>query len=207
MDKEKYLLSGISLVIFDMDGTLYRLDGPEGKFHGSSLQRAVYANTISFIQSQESCTQEQALSVLEEAKLNGIGISAALASKYGITRDQYFDRAWDIEPKGIVCDWEKSTQVIQQIMVPTILLTAAPRAWQKNACGFMGLEANKFVEIYTGEMFNTKSDIFEQIAKKYIPSRVLSVGDQEDTDIIPARDLGMNTLLVKHPQDLEILLS
>jgi len=29
------LIDGIDVVIFDMDGTLYRLDGEDGKFGGS----------------------------------------------------------------------------------------------------------------------------------------------------------------------------
>ena len=81
-------------------------------------------------------------------------------------------------------------------------MTSAPRVWAKNVLAFLGV-TDCFEAIYTGDQFQTKEDVFKMLAGRYNPSQMLSVGDQEETDIIPARKYGISGFQVKNPQDLE----
>jgi FMN phosphatase YigB (HAD superfamily) len=44
------------------------------------------------------------------------------------------------------------------------------------------------------------------LAGRYDPSKIISVGDQEETDLRPARERGMKTLQVKNPSEINQLL-
>ena len=95
-------LEGIEVIVFDMDGTLYLLDGDNNGFTNSTLQQQVLLKSIEFIRKRDQCSEVEALRILDEARNNSVGISVGLAQRYGITREDYFNVAWDIEPGGIV---------------------------------------------------------------------------------------------------------
>jgi len=193
----------IDKVIFDMDGTLYQIDGKDTGFKGSSLDRAVIANACAFVQEREGCDEAQALAILEEAMATET-LSTFLAKRYGITRTEYFDIAWKIDPEGIVQKYEEAVKLIKLLRekeIALVLLTAAPRMWQQIVIAYLGLQPD-FDEVYTGEMFGKKNEVFAQLATTGDPARMLSVGDQEKSDILPAAAVGMQTLLVRSPEDV-----
>lgn len=193
----------IDTVIFDMDGTLYQIDGNAKGFKGSSLEQQVIANACAFVQEREGCDETQARSILDEA-IAAEKISSFLATRYGITRAEYFDIAWKIDPEGIVQKYEEAVKLVKLLRekeIATVLLTAAPRMWQQIVIGYLGLQPD-FDEVYTGEMFDKKNEVFAQLATTGDPARMLSVGDQEQSDIAPAAALGMQTLLVRSPEDV-----
>jgi FMN phosphatase YigB (HAD superfamily) len=66
-----------------------------------------------------------------------------------------------------------------------------------------------FEQILTLEDYwNSKKEAFTMIKNNLwiSSSNIISVGDQEDSDILPAQELGMQTLHVKWPHDLIRLL-
>lgn len=192
------------VVICDMDGTMYQLDGAKKGYKGSTIERAVLSNARTLIMETELCSVEVAQSILEQGELDPIGLSAFLGARYGISRTQYFDRVWNINPKGLVNNFDVPTQAVKRLVSTgrkLILVTSAPRVWQKQVIEYLGLE-DSFETIYTGEQFGTKDEIFRMLAKRYKPENMLSVGDQEKTDILPANALGMKTFLVSSPADL-----
>lgn len=207
--KQKRLLEDISVVIFDMDGTLYQLDGPDGKFIGSTLEQTVLANTRVFIRQKEKDITERAIDELMQVGLSDvIGISSVLAKRYGISRQTYFDTVWDIDPKNIVKKYEDACEVVDRLFMmekKLILLTAAPKRWQKNVFDFLNLE-KKFMRIYTGEHFNAKKEIFGNLIEEFAADALLSIGDQEHTDIIPAKQFGMKTWLVHKSNPIRVIL-
>lgn len=196
------------VVIFDMDGTLYELDGQNNGYSGSSLETIVLNNCLLLIVKQEECSREQAEAIMDQGLKDPVGLSNFLSKRYGITRKNYFDIVWDINPQGLVFNFQTAVQTVKQIPEDgkkPILLTSAPKVWQEKVIKFLGLD-NCFEAIYTGEDFDQKTEIFSVLAQRYQPSNILSVGDQETTDISPAAALGLSTLLIRNPNDLERLL-
>jgi FMN phosphatase YigB (HAD superfamily) len=192
------------VVIFDMDGTLYELDGKNNGFSGSTLETSVLDNARMFIQTREQCSPSEAATIREEGREDPIGLSAFLAKRYSITREEYFSIVWNINPSGLIGGFEKPMSVINKLSqteTKLILVTSAPSVWQKQICSYLGV-TDVFESIYTGEQFRTKSDIFSMLSKRYIPKNITSIGDQYETDIKPAQVLGFNTILVNKPSDL-----
>lgn len=196
--------------IFDMDGTLYSLDGKDGGFDGSTLEQTVAGNAIRFIIEREKCTLTQAKRIFDAGVSDTIGVSRFLSFRYGISRSDYFNTTWNINPDDIAQNFEgtKSTLSTLKEQKPNakfILLTAAPQAWALNLLEYLDVCA-LFEKVYTGEMYGTKDEIFGMLAARYKPENMLSIGDQQKTDIEPAQKLGMKTLLVTSPLDLKQIL-
>jgi FMN phosphatase YigB (HAD superfamily) len=197
--------------IFDMDGTLYQLDGQNNKkFAGSSLEKAVEQNAISFIINKESCSYSQAQKIYTAGLKDSIGVSRYLSNRYNITRQDYFNEVWNIDPTLIIRNYEIPVRVMRKLKEDSnnklILLTAAPSAWAKQVIGALGL-TNTFELVFTGEQYGKKDEIFKRLAAWYEPNKITSAGDQLNTDIEPARRYGLQTLLVNSPNDLEQLIS
>lgn len=198
-----------NVVVFDMDGTLYRLDGNNSGFSGSGLEKQVLLNAKKFIILKESCDDSTAEEIVKQGLDDPIGISNYLSQRYGISRTDYFDIVWDIDPTDIVKDYQFAKEVIkkQKIERPVmklVLLTSAPRVWAKKVLEFLEV-SDLFETIYTGDQYKTKKDIFQILASRYKPENILSVGDQKNTDIIPAQELGMKGFLLSKPDDLLLL--
>ncbi|MDH5533728.1 MAG: HAD family hydrolase [Candidatus Pacebacteria bacterium] len=198
----------IKTAIFDMDGTLYQIDGSATGYKDSSLEKEVNKNALKFILDAEGCSQLEAESILQEALQDEIGISSFLSERYQITREDYFNTIWDISPVGIVKNFETAIQIVNQMKeldLTMILLTAAPTVWQKAVIEYLEL-MTIFDEIYTADSFKNKGEIFKQLAQRFSPSSSISIGDQVESDIKPAEELGFLTLLVNSPNDLTQLL-
>ena len=195
--------------IFDMDGTLYQLDGERNRFSGSSLEKAVLENAKRFIIQMEVVSDEIAEEILRAALQDEIGISRFLFNRYGITRTDYFNTVWNLDPEGKVVNFERSVRAIKAIkeQCPScklVLLTSAPKVWAEKVLTFLGL-SNDFELVYSGEQFGKKDEVFAMIIGRY-KGNITSIGDQNETDILPAKRLGMDSLLVTTPDDLELLL-
>lgn len=196
----------IKAAIFDMDGTLYRLDGENGLFLESTLYRSIIANSIKFVSKRESDLFD-AQSLVAEAMKDSVGISRVLAQRYKITRKEYFEEAWNIDPELIINGSDIAVAALINLRtnfdLDLVLLTAAPRRWMLNVTEFLNI-GNLFTKIYTAEDFGSKDEIFVQLAERY-QKKAVSIGDQENTDILPAKAVGLFTFQVKHPNDLSQL--
>jgi FMN phosphatase YigB (HAD superfamily) len=60
----------------------------------------------------------------------------------------------------------------------------------------------QFEEIYTGDQYKNKGEMFQMLASRYNPNNMKSVGDQEKTDIEPAKKLGIAGILIRTPKDI-----
>ncbi|MBI2405411.1 hypothetical protein HYV22_04540 [Candidatus Gottesmanbacteria bacterium] len=201
-------LVDVDVVVWDMDGSLYRHDGERGTFKESSLERAVTRSAIRFIMDREGIDEVTAMTFYEETLLDEVGTSRVLAARYGITRKEYFDVVWDLDPKGIVRDFEIPKRVVKkfaELGKQQILLTAAPEAWQKRVLSFLEIE-EMFFRRYNAEMFGKKDEVFADLAREFNPARVLSIGDQIHSDIAPAFAVGLRVFHVSHPQALLTLM-
>ncbi len=196
------------VIVFDMDGTLYQLNGGNG-FAGSRLEQAVLERAQEFILMREGCSPDQARAVMEEGLADQVGLSNYLARRYGISRQEYFEYAWDIDPTGILEQETYARAVIERIMqqkpeAKLVLLTSAARVWAERVLETLGV-ADYFEETYTGERYRLKQDVFQILAGRYYPGNVLSIGDQFETDIAPALALGLQARQVRSPEELAVL--
>lgn len=196
-------------MVFDMDGTLYQHDGEGGTFKNSSLNKAVIENSILFSMNREKISRGSAEKLVEKALVTDtIGISNFMAKRYGITRAEFFDVVWNMDPRNIIRKTNIQAKIIRKIANQgkrLFLLTGAPRIWMENVINFMAL-GDIFERKFNGEMFGKKDEIFESLSKEFDPKTIMSVGDQFETDLKPAIDLGMNVFEVKRPDDLQKLI-
>jgi FMN phosphatase YigB (HAD superfamily) len=193
------------VVIFDMDGTLYQLDGVDNRYKGSSLERRVITNALAYMSETEQCTTDEATRILINNSVDMENLSTFLTDRYGITREQYFNRVWDIESTGLIRNFDSAVCIVKQLAAngtKLILVTSAPKIWQERVCGFLGI-SECFECVYTAEQFKEKKEIFTVLAGRYDVTKIISVGDQKQTDIEPAEQLGMKSLLINSPEDLE----
>ena len=186
--------------IFDMDGTLYQF--PAGvKFGQSSLGIEVYKNTISFLIKEFSLPQDEAISFYAELKSGSSeGLSLELEKRYGVGRNHLFNTTWDITPSEHITPEKNLRASLDQIESMKILLSAAPRIWADRALEYMDIYDYFEGRIYTGESDIRKPnpDIFRHILGDCAvrAAHAISIGDQEHSDIIPARQIGMLTLKI-----------
>lgn len=196
------------IVILDVDGTLYQLDGKDNGYSGSKLETAVLENCQRFIIGIENCSVETAKMIMKQGLQDSIGLSNFLSQRYGITREEYFNNVWNINPQNLISNYQVQVDVVKQLSKTgkkIVLLTSAAKVWQQQVINFLGL-TDYFESIYTAESFTQKGEIFQMLSERYRPEKITSVGDQEKTDIIPAAAFGCKTLLVQNPNDLKKLL-
>jgi len=194
------------VVVLDMDGTLYDLVSADGEpgFEGSKLKQRVDANAVTFI---ATLVDSDAVDVVyEEASRDEVGISAYLEKNYGVLREDFFKIVWDIDPSGLINRNADVERLVKELgggnfgsyKVKPILVTAAPAIWKDRVLGLLGI-SDVFEDVYSGEMYDSKRQVFEILAGRYDPSKVTSIGDQEWSDILPATCLGLNGVLVEGP--------
>lgn len=191
------------IYIFDLDGTLYQLDGQNNGYSGSTIEKIINQNILKYIRNRESCTKKIAQEIFNQAIVDPVGASQYLSNKYQISRAEYFNIVWDIDPQNIVKNYNFAQEVISNIdsNIKLILLTSAPKIWAERVLFFLGIK-DKFERIITGEEYKYKDEIFQDLATKYNPNKITSIGDQYKTDIQPAELLGFKSLLIQKPKDI-----
>ena len=127
-------------------------------------------------------------------------MSLGLEREFGINRMRFFDETWDIDPENIIVPEPGLREQMERLDIQCALLTAAPRVWAKRAIGYIGI-ANLFGDnIITGEpdIRKPNPEVFRQIMNKVgsVASQTVSIGDQDFSDIVPAKQLGMRTVRI-----------
>lgn len=189
------------LIIFDLDGTLYELPG--GSYNKSPLRRRVLANAQVYIAAKLSKTKSEARSIFAVVqKKYGEQISTGLEKDFGFSRYDYFNNVWDISTRGIV----KKNKNLRKILLALrktynlALVSDAPQVWIRNVLTALSIQDIFRDSIFSGEGNRRKgfSNAFSNIIRSYKirPADCIAVGDQEETDIIPAKKIGTKTIFV-----------
>lgn len=185
--------------ITDMDGTLYSFkNGP--RFSTSDFGKQIRAGSLNFVRERLGLSQEAAEIEYERIKSAYDGhFSIGIEKEHGIDRYEFFSQAWDLDA-GTFIEASDVAQTLEIMRGRIALLTAAPRVWANNVLAHLKI-ADLFGEhVYTGEpdIRKPNPEVFRIIASSLgaNPERVFSIGDQEDTDIIPAKSIGMKTVLI-----------
>ena len=194
-------------LILDLDGTLYKLSGSDGSFGNSDfyadLKRRMqsYLGDVLGISSQAAKTEYDRI----KSSFNG-EVSIGVERELGISRLEWFANTWNLNPKDYI---EKPTSELVETIKPvadrSMVLTAAPAVWAYPALSYLGLDGMFEDRIVTGEPDIRKPslDVFRQAADLLQRSccEVVSIGDQDESDILPAKALGMVTIKVGLPSD------
>lgn len=189
------------LIIFDLDGTLYELRG--GSFKKSSLQRRVIKNAQNFIATRLAKSNFEAQRILSDVqKQYGEEISIGLEKEFGLNRYDYFNTVWNISARRIV-NKEPGLRRSLLILKKTYnlaLVSDAPLVWINSVFKELKIRDLFGKNIFSGEGNRRKgfSNAFSSVTRelKVRPSNCIVVGDQEETDIIPAKKLGMLSVFI-----------
>ena len=189
------------LIIFDLDGTLYQFRGKS--FRGSGLQKRVLENALKYIQSKLQKTLPEAQKILREIQQEyGEDISIALEEKYNCSRKEYFDNVWNIEAKGIIGEAGPVRKIIERLnkQYELLLMSDGAEVWIQNVLKELRIEEFFREKILSGDGKKRKSlfSRFDEISDLYnfSPGNIIVVGDQEKTDIIPAKKCGFKTIFI-----------
>ncbi len=189
-------------IIFDMDGTLYHLDKTKGQTFGQSrLRREIHANVIHFFGEKLSLSptdsEREHDRISEEFKGE---VSIGVENELGISRSEYFAATWDLMPEEYVEPDPGLRGELEDLRGRIAVLTAAPRIWAARVLSFLDIEDLFDGKIFTGEPNLRKPDpnVFRMVAMSLDaqPENVFSIGDQEHTDIVPAKKIGMKAVKI-----------
>jgi len=191
------------VIIFDLDGTLYSFKGSSIKESG--LYKKILENTKKYIIKKLNKNEKEAKILLKEIlKEYGENISIALEERFGVNRYNYFNEVWDISAKDYI-DVKNNLQLRKKLLevqnnFNLLLLSDAPKIWIEKV-----LKELKIDDIFKGKILSGESDTrkvfnnaFEKVIKnlRVKPENCIVFGDQKETDIIPAKKLGMKTVFV-----------
>lgn len=191
------------LVIFDMDGTLYRFrgSGADDAIYGSDFYREVKERGIRFIAEKLKVSPDEAAKIRERlSKDFDNNISNGLEERYGVLRKEYFDSAWGIDPAKYFPPDPRLRKVLAEIKTKKVVLTTAPRIWVERALTHLGV-LDLFDAVYPDE---GDAAVHKPDPKAYLnvlstfgvsPERALVVED-EPRSLRIAKELGMSTALV-----------
>lgn len=187
-------------VIFDLDNTLYRLRSPDGSFAQSDLNAAILSNARRFLRDQLWLSKSQITEFMQRAGQYG-GLSKAVEHEFSVDRYEWFAAVWNVKPaRYIVSPEPQLARHVAAVADRSMVLTAGPRVWAERALAHLGLAESFGDRIMTGEPDIRKPDprVFLAAAKRLgrNPQDVVSVGDTDESDIVPARELGMRTIIV-----------
>ncbi len=127
-------------------------------------------------------------------------VSLGVEKTFGIDRYRYFAANFNLEPKKYLEPNRNLIPIMDKVCGRAAILTSAPLVWAKKALAFLGIDQYFDGSVFTGEgdIRKPNPEAFRQVIKflNCPPSQVFSIGDQEQTDILPAKTLGMKTIIV-----------
>lgn len=195
------------LILFDLDGTLYRLPG--GSYSRSPLRHRVRHRAILFLASRLQRTYRDASRLLREIEKEfGEHISIGFEKVYDFNRYEYFNWVWDVSLRGIIKKDPTLRPMLKNLQkhYATVLATDAPQVWIEKVLRQLNIADLFSHAVNSGEGDQRKGSPrkFAAVARHYgyTPNQCIVVGDQEKSDILPAKKLGMLTVRIRHSKKI-----
>lgn len=190
-------------VIFDVDGSLYPFDrGETERFEQSQFNQLLTRKIIKFFQDTFGISAKEAESLFADLNFRSGGqLSLWLEKEHGISRYEFFSRTWDFDPRRFMDKNDDLIACIGSVAARRAILSNAPRVWIDRVVEALELDGLfEASAIFSGEPDVRKPhpSAFEQVARHWglAPESIVSIGDQEESDILPAKSLGMRTVRI-----------
>jgi len=196
--------------IYDIDGTLYDFDkgerNSEGKtksYDESDFKKDLFQNVRSFFISKLNYSEEAVDALFRKMDAEGDKkFSVFVQKNHGVSRGDYFNYVWDLDPSKYVSPNENLNRIFDTTK-NNLIISNAPRIWASRVLEVLGIEEYfSSGNLFTGELeiCKPKPEIFEMAVEyfKTEPTKCYSIGDQEDTDLLPANKLKMKTIMVRN---------
>jgi FMN phosphatase YigB (HAD superfamily) len=198
--------------IFDIDGTLYQFDkgaknisGSTRSYEESDFKKDLHNKVRSLFQNQLGYSDSDWMVLEREMNEAGNPRYSRVAQDHGVKRKDYFDYVWDLDPSKYVLPNGNLKCILEATKI-NFVISNAPTIWVSRVLRVLGVEEYfNSGNLFTGELEICKPspDVFG-MAVEYLkaePSKCYSIGDQEETDLIPAQSLGMKTVLVGNKRE------
>ena len=190
-------------IIFDMDGTLYQFkNDKDTAFTETQFMQRLHENAIAFFESHFGLGREAAIERYWDIRRRFDGeVSLGLEREHNISRADYFAVTWgDMKPAEFVAEDQQLLNSIEKIGIRRAVLSAAPMIWIDRVLEHLAVRGLFEPAIFSGDPDIRKPDpaAFMQVARFWglQPYEIVSVGDIEKNDILPARQLGMVTVRI-----------
>ena len=200
------------LIIFDMDGTLYRLD---------AVLPAVYEIQIAFLMNKKGWTRDKAVSFFSDNCVYPHVVEKS-RSATRLFQELGFDlKEWNSfrEARFPFDAVEPSSAVSGNLMAgfgelgASILVTSNSRMNAERILEKIGIGRSCFAQIICNdsdfsEQRFSKEEIFKRLLDRYsLPlQQAFSIGDRYLTDIEPMLKLGGSGVLVSSPESLPVVM-
>jgi HAD superfamily hydrolase (TIGR01509 family) len=189
--------------IFDLDGTLYPfVSGAHIQFERSVFYDDLRGRIIGFLTQRMHVDATAAENMLQDVAIRFDGeLSIGFEQLHGIDRYEYYAATWSCEPRDYLpAPDQELALALEPFKDRALVLTAAPHIWASKVLEHLGI-ADMFADrIITGEPDLRKPDprVFDLAGQKLHtrPSHIVSIGDQNKSDILPAKLVGMKTILI-----------
>ena len=198
----------LSLIILDLDGTLYNLD---------DVLAGVYETQVAFLMKKWQQSEETVVAYLTDNHVypyrsKDSRSATELFLKNGISKEEW--SAWrnsHFNEKKINVEHAVDEHVVERLskIAPIVLLSSNVREVIDRILGHIGISTRLFADICCSDSSNmtnpfNKLNAMQLILSKFDipPSQMLSVGDRYKTDIEPALQIGSKGLLLKQPDYL-----
>lgn len=188
--------------IFDMDGTLYNFSEKSSiNFEQSDFNAGLKQRIIEYMSKMLGLNNDSAIIELDKLSEEFDGqISLGFETKYGINRYEYFKNVWDIKPENYIKKDIVLSGALKSFSGQSVLLSSAPRIWIDKVLSYLNIADVFDNKIYSGEPDLRKPDsrIFSKVISdlNIDSSKVISIGDQNETDILPAKSVGTRTIII-----------
>lgn len=187
-------------LFFDLDGTIYPIK--EGNFKKSSMYKDMKSKTIKFISQKKGISVKDAQKIFDYIiKKYDFILSEGLDKEYNISKKEYFEFAWNMDPSKHL---EKDTSMgllLQRLSknYNLFILSDAPTVWILNVLKYLGIK-KFFKKIYSGGDLGIRkiSGLFSYVLKDLRANinNCFMIGDEEIPDIITPKKQGFKTIFV-----------
>ncbi len=190
-------------IVFDIDGTLYR---------SQDYERQLYRAIIRVLSEMLNITEENAAMKLHETKRKHRTVSISIEA-LGLDRHEFYQRlANAVEPEKTIAPDESTPQLLKKLKnmgYKIVLHTNSGRQLAMKILKTLRIDSDLYDLLVTSDEYEPKPSaegylgIVRQLGIP--PSEIIYVGDRVEVELLPAKKLGMITVLLGNkPQAHEI---
>lgn len=183
-------------ILLDMDWTFYGFDN--WKYEWSLLQKEVNKKVLELIKNREPWLNKE--EIFRNITLRyWENFSIAFEELYKISKQDYFNFTWNIDPNWKIIVYENLIEIFKKIKTQEkkiFIVSDAPKIWINKIVQFFNVW-DLLDWIYSGEWDLRKSNwkLYEKVIWDWIePEKSIMVWDQEISDIINAKKLWFPTI-------------